>query len=528
MIDSGVPTALVSWAHRDPNWSDRQAEEWIRNVVKFGTLLRLNGVDADLDLWNENDPYIDWTRWGQLEVQKRELVIIVASAAWRQRWEGTNSPKLGAGAVSEADALKGLFNNDQSDFQSRAIIALLPGLGVESIPPDLHRLRRFQVKSLDEAGMEPLLRTIHRRPLHKKPELGKVPALPSISYLTTPDSPGAEDIATKRGELDEVQSGVPSPEGDVPTLQAPFDRPPLLEIATADHGPDVGETAAEQTPTMPDVDTTDDEALVALRKLNKDPERNTGKALKTDQALTILRRKADDNPARHGAGLAAALNTRISALKREGRFDEALEISDEALTILRRQADDDMEQYLPSLTAAVDTRIGLHNKQGRGDKALKASTEMVMFLRSKAEEDLERYLPSLITAVDKRIGLLNEEDRADEALMASTEMVMFLRSKAEEDLERYLPSLITAVSKRIGLLNEEDRADEALMASTEMVMFLRRMAEEDHEKYLPSLITAIGTRIGILNEQGRADEALEAEFFKLKARLSKLNETSGS
>lgn len=231
MIGSSAPTALVSWAHRDQNWSDRQAEKWIGNVVEFATLLRLNGVDADLDLWNENDASIDWTRWGQLEVQKCELVIIAASAAWRQRWEGTNSPKSGAGAVAEADTLKGLFNSDQSAFQRRTVIALLPGVEMEAVPLDLHRLRRFHVKSLDASGMEQLLRSIHQRPLHNKPALGPIPALPSISYLT-PTSPGSQDIAAKRVELDAMQSGsVPSLEGEVPTTPAPFDRPPLFTVS---------------------------------------------------------------------------------------------------------------------------------------------------------------------------------------------------------------------------------------------------------------------------------------------------------
>lgn len=229
MNDSSVPTALVSWAHRDQDWSDRQADEWIASVVKFATLLRRNGVDADLDLWNEIDPSVDWTRWGQLKVQECELVIVVASTAWRQRWEGTNSPKTGAGAVSEADALKGIFNHDQRDFQSRTILALLPGVGPEAIPPDLHRMRRFSVKSLDDLGMESLLRSVHKQPLHKKPELGKAPVLPSISYLT-PEPPGPQDIAAKRSELDAVQIGnfsaLPS---ERPTAQAHFERPALTK-----------------------------------------------------------------------------------------------------------------------------------------------------------------------------------------------------------------------------------------------------------------------------------------------------------
>ncbi|WP_460461615.1 hypothetical protein, partial [Arthrobacter alkaliphilus] len=36
-----------------------------------------NGVNVSLDLWSETDPSVDWTRWGQRQVQDCDLVIIV-------------------------------------------------------------------------------------------------------------------------------------------------------------------------------------------------------------------------------------------------------------------------------------------------------------------------------------------------------------------------------------------------------------------------------------------------------------------
>lgn len=229
MNESGAPTALVSWAHRDPDWSDGQAEEWIAQVVRFATLLMSNGVETSLDLWNEIDPSVDWTRWGQLQVQNCDLVIIVASRAWRQRWEGTNSPHLGAGAVAEADTLKGLFNNDQRNFQSRTLLVLLPGMSMESAPPDLHRLQRFHIKSLDVYGMEPILRRIHGLPLHEKPVRSEKPDLPPRVYAT-PVSPNSEAIAVKRGELDDVKSGQEhaGPQDGLPSSGVSFDKPPLV------------------------------------------------------------------------------------------------------------------------------------------------------------------------------------------------------------------------------------------------------------------------------------------------------------
>lgn len=232
-----APTALVSWAHRDEGWSDLQAEEWIEKVVHFATLLMSNGVNISLDLWSETDPNVDWTRWGQRQVQDCDLVIIVASAAWRERWEGTNSPHLGAGVVSEADTLKGLFNEDQGAFQRKALLVLLPGMGAETIPSDLHRLQRFRIESLDARGIESLLRRIHGRPLHARPSLESSPDLPSRSSKDADSGAASSPIAAKRGELDEIKSGDQDASADesTPRQWVSFSKPQLGTVPPSKH-----------------------------------------------------------------------------------------------------------------------------------------------------------------------------------------------------------------------------------------------------------------------------------------------------
>jgi hypothetical protein len=172
-----APTALVSWAHRNAGWQDAEAEAWQQTVQTFAELLRDNGVEAELDLW-QPDPETDWTRWGQKMVRDCDFVVIALSEAWKQRWEGTNAPTVGVGAVWEADTLKGKFGNHQTEFQQQTLIALLPGVGNEVIPFDLYRLYRHSVQELTAAGIEPLLRVILDEPKYIKPPLGNGPTLP--------------------------------------------------------------------------------------------------------------------------------------------------------------------------------------------------------------------------------------------------------------------------------------------------------------------------------------------------------------
>ena len=73
-----APTALVSWAHRNSGWQDADAEAWQQSVWTLATLLRDNGVEAELDLW-QPDPETDWTRWGQKMVRDCDFVVIALS-----------------------------------------------------------------------------------------------------------------------------------------------------------------------------------------------------------------------------------------------------------------------------------------------------------------------------------------------------------------------------------------------------------------------------------------------------------------
>lgn len=165
----------------------------------FAELLVGNGVDADLDLWHQHDTGIDWTRWGQRRVNECDFVIIAISTAWKQRWEGTNAPTVGAGAAAEADTLKGQFNTNQEEFQRRTLVVLLPGVSLQDLPADLHRLNRSVVSTIDAAGIEDLLRKLTNQPLYARPPLGQRPALPSAGFSTpeaekrsaTPPAPGS-------------------------------------------------------------------------------------------------------------------------------------------------------------------------------------------------------------------------------------------------------------------------------------------------------------------------------------------------
>lgn len=206
MSTGRAPTALVSWAHRNTGWQNADAAAWQESVQAFAGLLRDHGVRAELDLW-QPDPATDWTRWGQKMVRDCDFVVIVPSEAWKERWEGTNGPTVGAGAVWEADTLKGKFGSNQTDFQEHTVIALLPGVSTKVVPFDLHRLYRHTVPELTMAGIEPLLRAIFGQPNYVKPPLGNRPHL-----QPTPNPPAPHQVATLPSRPSAPFEAIPRPE----------------------------------------------------------------------------------------------------------------------------------------------------------------------------------------------------------------------------------------------------------------------------------------------------------------------------
>lgn len=193
--DEKPPRVFVSWAHSGETWSDAQTATWVSAVVDFTVKLRSFGIDADLDLFHTSESNVDWTRFGPRGVTESEFVVIVLSEAWAQRWTGTNRASVGAGAVAEADALHGLFQQNQSEWQRRVLLVLLPGVDNANLPADLARVNRFYVDPGDPDSFDGLLRTLTEQPLYVLPELGRVPVLPPAVTTSLEGTRGAGDSA---------------------------------------------------------------------------------------------------------------------------------------------------------------------------------------------------------------------------------------------------------------------------------------------------------------------------------------------
>jgi hypothetical protein len=189
---ASVPNVLVSWSHSDPGWDATRREQRLRDVHAFVDLLRGCGLDADADLYHFNEG-VDWTRWGPRIAASSDFVVVVCSRGWRLAWEGTGDPTIGAGAAAETDVLKSLYAQDRDEFVRRVRLVVFPDVSRGDVPAGLDGVSRYQLPSIDTAGIEDLVRDLTGQPSRVMPPLGPVPSLPPTPPSRSPDgtSPGS-------------------------------------------------------------------------------------------------------------------------------------------------------------------------------------------------------------------------------------------------------------------------------------------------------------------------------------------------
>ncbi len=188
---TAVPTVMISWAHGDPGWDDARAESWANEVLSLAVALRTIGFFTEIDLLHLHERKVDWSRWGPLQVRQLDVVLVVVSQGWRERWEGTNDPRVGVGAAAEADALLGIFHNDgQLAFREKVIVVVLPSMrGKPVIPDRLTGVNRVELDDFSKESLSPLVHLLTESPLYEAPPLGELAPLAPVPPPEPSNSP---------------------------------------------------------------------------------------------------------------------------------------------------------------------------------------------------------------------------------------------------------------------------------------------------------------------------------------------------
>jgi hypothetical protein len=195
------PKAFVTWAHSGEDWTDEQAEAWAEEVRTFCIVLRSRGIDVDADVFHLDGRGINWDYFGPTGIRESEFTIIAVSVPWKERWEGSNSPRAGAGAVAEANELHGIFSRDQKEFAEKVVIIELPMvIGTGAVPDGLRGVPRFRIKDISPEGLDPLLRLLTNQPENPLPELGELGVLPPSTHRSSTPTTQAGQAMNKEDQ----------------------------------------------------------------------------------------------------------------------------------------------------------------------------------------------------------------------------------------------------------------------------------------------------------------------------------------
>jgi hypothetical protein len=86
-------------------------------------------------------------------IDESDFTLLVPNHAYRQRWDGRNSPSEGAGAAREINVLKGRFDKNQRAFRNRTLIIMLPGISENEVPDEIYAyLVRFPINPITGEG----------------------------------------------------------------------------------------------------------------------------------------------------------------------------------------------------------------------------------------------------------------------------------------------------------------------------------------------------------------------------------------
>lgn len=171
---------LISYAH---DWDE---PDHPRQVRQLWELLRSCGIDAKLDLPAATRRQ-DWSLWMADEIRAADVILVVASRAYRERAEGRAEPSVGQGVQWEARLIRDAFYRDQRAL-ARFVPVLLPGQTIEGVPDFVapHICSVYRVADFTVGGAESLIRLLTDQPGIVEPPLGPAPHLPPNDKTMTP------------------------------------------------------------------------------------------------------------------------------------------------------------------------------------------------------------------------------------------------------------------------------------------------------------------------------------------------------
>jgi hypothetical protein len=164
-ITDESPRVFISYSH------DSQA--YIDRVLEIADRLRLDGIDANIDQYEESPPE-GWQRWMLNQAEESDFVLIACTEEYDLRFRGKD--KIGKGKDSTWEG--GVIIQELYDTQgqnSKFIPIIFNPEDANFIPSPLRSTTSYRLQNDD--GYELLYRRLTNQPQNRKPQLGKLQTL---------------------------------------------------------------------------------------------------------------------------------------------------------------------------------------------------------------------------------------------------------------------------------------------------------------------------------------------------------------
>jgi tetratricopeptide (TPR) repeat protein len=239
-----------------------------------------------------------------------------------------------------------------------------------------------------------------------------------------------------------------------------------------------------------------------------------------DQAVSIYRELAQNNPETYMDDVASTLLGLGTLYWKQGRMEEAKSPDEEALQIYRELVEKNPERYSPRFAGTLNNVGVLNRDQHRFKQARSQLAEALLIFGELAQKNPEIYSRDLARALnnlgilDYTQGILDSRPSSLEDARGEFEEALQIRHKlVEKDPERDLPDLAATLTN-VGTLNrDQGRLEESGRQYEEALEIRGKLVQKNPNRYLPDLAKTL-LNMGLLSRIQRRTEEARQEFEK--------------